>query len=388
MAIKNGSLPEADDVMNAFGSIFNDVAQNLFNADYIGFDSRLFSTGVPNLKNIFYSTFTSDDADVNYGFQYSSGDDLYALPDLDSVSYYCIIEATAYTGSDTTNIIPIATGKWLIFDSTLDASAEVQRAQVMKHLLQTGELGKFTTITAWKLSDSDDVGYRGYRGSVSEQVPNGCNYSRTETGTFGTTTGNTISSWSNVASTVSAITWSLPVGTSLNSGTVDEIGTDTSADETLNPANCSFFWSGNNATGSSKTQSGIVIILAKGTLTWVGDFGTSAAVDYYTDDSVPETTLAGSLSAEGAEVATLVFKDTASASVTNAIPVINSTIDATSSQVISVSADGGSNWTDVNNAEIARPTAGTALWRKIVITRTDLSKLDNVTEQAVKYELY
>ena len=98
-------------------------------------------------------------------------------------------------------------------------------------------------------------------------------------------------------------------------------------------------------------------------------------------------TAAGSLSVEGADDSTLIFKDTV-ASTDNAIAVINSTIDAASSEQISISANGGSNWTDVNNTEIARPTAGTALWRKIVITRTDLSKLDKVTEQSVKYNIY
>ena len=131
------------------------------------------------------------------------------------------------------------------------------------------------------------------------------------------------------------------------------------------------------------------LVLCSGDITWVesGTDHTTSNTDFYTDHSIPDFTAAGSLSAEGAYTSTLIFKDTTE-SVTNCIPVINSTIDASSSQQISVSADGGSSWTDVNNAEIARPTAGTSLWRKITITRTDLSVLDTVTEQAVKYNFY
>ena len=113
-------------------------------------------------------------------------------------------------------------------------------------------------------------------------------------------------------------------------------------------------------------------------------------IDFFTDNSIPDTTQADSLSTEGYtdNTSTLIFKDTTSSSVTNAIASINSSIDGTSSEQISISANGGSDFTDVNNGEIARPIVGTALWRKLVITRTDLSKLDQVTEQAVKYNFY
>ena len=47
-------------LLNSQSSIFNDVAQNLFEADYNGFDSRLAGTGTPNLKNVFYSTFKTE----------------------------------------------------------------------------------------------------------------------------------------------------------------------------------------------------------------------------------------------------------------------------------------------------------------------------------------
>jgi len=41
MGIKNGDLPDADEVMNAFGKVFKNQAQLIFNADLIGLDSLL-----------------------------------------------------------------------------------------------------------------------------------------------------------------------------------------------------------------------------------------------------------------------------------------------------------------------------------------------------------
>lgn len=60
MPIEQDATPNQDEVMNAFGSNFNDTAQMIFNADYIGFDSRLNNNNTPDLKNVFYDTFTSD----------------------------------------------------------------------------------------------------------------------------------------------------------------------------------------------------------------------------------------------------------------------------------------------------------------------------------------
>ena len=389
MAIKDGQLASADEVMNAIASNFVDNAQNLFNADYIGFDSRLSNTGAPSLKNVFYSTFQTDDADINYGFIYDSTNDLYQLPDLSSVSYYVVIEATSYSGTLGTNVIQIDSGKWLVFDSTLDASQEVQRALVHKALWVQGteSADNWTSITALKVSDSDDTGMQG-------------NYM---TGSF---SGGGSGAGGNTS------TWEMPTNTILNTQS-NEIGTDQSADEKVDPATCRAeglynsaiilqidgvpsdqsgntisSWSNVSANNSNDATCS-VITFCQGNIAWTANSGSIGIdIDYFVDYSVPLSTLAGSLSAEGAGNGTLIFKDTASASVTNAIAVINSTIDATSSEQISISADGGSNYTNVNNAEIARPTAGTALWRRIVITRTDTSKTDIVTEQAVKYELY
>jgi hypothetical protein len=411
MAIKNGILHDADEVMNAFGSMFNDAAQNLFNADYLGFDSKLDVTGEPNLKNVFYSTFTSDDADVNYGFVHDSTNDYYYTPDLSGVTNFIVIEATdnntaTWAGANNCILFKISSGKWILVSSSADA--EVQRAELIKTLFYgsnntfgwagatitpetTALITQFSDITALKTSYSDDVGRRIIFARCRETAYAAGTY----TGTFADTTTNTAcSSWSLVSSGIQGANlsqWEIPSGTVKNTqavGTSNELGTDTTADEVNNPATCQLEARGGNS--SSAFGYIHVLIACKGAISWAtSGTVTVSNTDYYATGVMPLFTAAGTLSAEGGvNTSTLIFKDTASASVTNAIPVINSTIDASSSEQISVSADGGSNWTDVNNAEIARPTAGTDLWRRIVITRTDLSVEDKVTEQAVKYNLY
>ena len=397
MTIKNGELADADEVMNALGSLFNDTAQNIFNADYIGFDSKLSNTGVPSYDNVSYSIFTSDDADVNSNFLYDSADDLYICPDLSGITEYVIIEATSFgtwtNGDNDTYVLQIADTKWLVYCDT--GTDEVQRAQIHKSLWYgTGGSNQlildFTTVTAVKTSDSDDEGKQAHYAYGGWMGHNTNNYMGTYTGTFvNTSTNANCSSWSMCKDLQS---------------TYNEIGTDRTGDEVNNPATCQIDYDGIvrwEISGTTRNQSNggnsgghqvQAVILCEGDITWSISAGvalepTLGDIDFKTDHSIPDMTEAGSLVSEGVGVSTLIFKDTVT-STNNAIAVINSTIDATSSEQISISADGGSNWTDVNNAEIARPTAGTALWRRIVISRTDFSKEDKVTEQAVKYNLY
>ena len=403
MAIENGELIEADDILNALGSMFLDFSQNLFNSDYNGFANNLTDSTAPNLDNVFYSTFTSDDADQVLGFEYDSTNDKYKTVSV-STDYYFIIEANdqelSYESTEV-HVQKLSSGKWIVFGK--GGSQEIRRANIHK-ALWFGTDGTdqlildFTNVTSLKVSDSDDVGFRGHyaRANLAGDATG------TYTGTFLDTTGNTISSWSNLFLNTNAAggtriaRWEVPSATILhtisagpsNTVTSDEMGTDLSGDEKSNPATCQA-----EIIGALFTLSGIVraIIFCQGDITWVNVNMTSVEnIDFFTDNSIPDTTQADSLSTEGYtdNTSTLIFKDTTSSSVTNAIASINSSIDGTSSEQISISANGGSDFTDVNNGEIARPIVGTALWRKLVITRTDLSKLDQVTEQAVKYNFY
>ena len=385
-----------NEIMNALGADFVNDAQLLFNADYAGFDNRLFGSGTPNLNNIFYSTFTAEDASTNYGFLYDPTADLYETPNIVDSTEYVIIEATSLSApwnSNNCRTLPISSGKWLIYCTT--GTDAVQRAQIHKSLWYgtngTNQLIlDFTTVTAVKTSHANDVGKRGH--SLYQVYTGGAPSTRTLDGTFGNTTTNTnCSSWSHLApgsDGVDQMTWQIPTGTTRNSATgpssSNELGTDLTADETNNPSNCRFNRVGDGPNASNSVG---IVVLSIGGLTWIGDAG-ETIIDFFTTHSIPDMVAAGTLSAEGVGNGILIFKDTTNEPVTNAITVINYTIDASSSVQISISADGGGNWTDINNGEGTSLTGGTALWRRIVITRTDNSKIDKVSEQAVKYNFY
>lgn len=80
--IKNGELTDADEVMNAFGSIWNDTAQNLFDADYNGFDSRLNGSGSPSLDKVKYDVFKTDSM-TKVGAQFDGTNDKYLFQYVD-----------------------------------------------------------------------------------------------------------------------------------------------------------------------------------------------------------------------------------------------------------------------------------------------------------------
>jgi hypothetical protein len=111
--------------------------------------------------------------------------------------------------------------------------------------------------------------------------------------------------------------------------------------------------------------------------------GTASNIDFYTTYSIPLFTAAGTPTAEGFYTSTIIFSNTTTDTVQNAIMVANHSIDATSSIQYSMSAD-GTNWVNCTDGAICDFTnTGTNLQRKLVITRTDLSKSDKIGQEAV-----
>jgi len=393
MAIKNGSLPDADEVINAFGIIFKNMSQNLFNAKYIGFNANLnVATGAPNLKNCVYDVMDSDSADTNTGFSYDSSNDYYYTPDLTEC---IVIEATSYddtwsNGDNDVYVQEITTGKWLVFCDT--GTTTVHRAQIHKSLWYGTDgtdklISDFASVTAVKTTNASDVGKRG---SYVNAAMTSTGQAGTYTGTFADTSTNTgCSSWSIVYVNTGSATycrWEFPSGTVLNTrtgaGTTDEFGIDTSGDDADNPADCQCdgSFAGDNI-GYVRS-----IILHSGAISWVNSgWETISNVDSYDDLSIPIFTATADADIE---VSTLIFKDTASETVTNAIMTMNYSIDGTNSAQLSFSAD-GTNWTNATDAEIVRPTnTGTSIWRRIQITRADFTASDKVSEEACVYNLY
>jgi hypothetical protein len=391
---------------------FKNQSQLLFNSAYIGFNSKLnVATGVPNLKNIEYDAMLTDTASVKYNLDYISSDKLYNTLDNSAISYYVVIEASSFNTTDS-NIRQVSSGKWIVFDSTFNVNAEVQRALVWQTLLSTGRLANFSGVTAIKVSNSGDVGYRGYKHAF---YGSGCSVINT----FDITTGNTVSSWSKVygkgtdndhaGSAPSG--WGVTVNWSVNQSNVlnevsfgvgnpsgtgtyteqtsDEIGTDKSTDEQTNPADYKLSIS---AGGNGLSTTGTVdsIFLTKGSVTSgtpVGSPSTNTLVDYYTDYSIPETTLAGSLATEGVENSTLIFQTSDLDTINDCIATWNASIDSENTLTVSISAD-GTNYEEVTDATLHRFTdTGTNLYIKFEIDRVNTSAVDKISEYAILYNV-
>jgi len=406
MAIKDGQVADADDVMNAFGLAFKNSMNAFFNSDYDGWNAKLADTGSPQVKNLLYDTLQTDSADVNSsGWYYDSTDDLYKTLDLSKG--YIIIEAADATISWSSNdcsLLKLSSGQWILYYTGI-GTAEVARAQLQKSLFW-GTNGSddlildFTSVTKLATSDANDVGKKAYRGKVENGSLAG-----TESGKYTATvtgSGGNDSIWTVVQGNATSqhdlyVEVVTNVGTpqSSTNGGVDKMGTDMSSDEgtytsielrLIGAASSPTYWVGTGHTTAT--------ILTDGSVSWVktvagggavlGDI-TATDVDYSTTHSIPAFT------AVGTEVnpSTLIFKDTTTATVTNTLSTWNASIDATSTFVASISYDGGSNYETITDATVARNTnTGTAVWLKLVNTRTDLSKIDTVMEWATAYNWY
>lgn len=88
-------------------SLFVDVAQNIFNQTYIGFDSRLAGGLGAQYKNIIYSVFTSDDAISKTGFVYDSTEDKY---NSSAIGDELIVGKNTDIGENIVKIIPVING--------------------------------------------------------------------------------------------------------------------------------------------------------------------------------------------------------------------------------------------------------------------------------------
>jgi len=404
--IKDGNVIEADDLLNnLLGKQFKNYIQAIWNADYIGWNSKLnydkegASGGSPEFTNLHWDNFNGNGIGVEsaYGLFNDNTNKVYYTPDLSGVTEYVIIEATSLSSAwDNNNCksLQIASGKWLVYCTT--GTDAVHRAQIIKSLFYGTDgsdslILDFTSVTAVKTSHGNDVGKRGHymygytRGSSNQYI----------TGTFADTVNNTnCSTWSYCYTNVTHYS--------------DETGTDTSGDEVNNPTDCQFQgvdvnpnckWEIPEGTTRNQPSNGApnydyiwekVIVLCEGGLSWVatgGQTSITTEIDFYTDHSIPDMTLADTLANEGAEDGTLISNDT-SVSATNGIAIWNSTIDATSTEAFYISADDGSNWESCTEKEIKRlSNSGSNLKIKWEVTRTDTSKKDTISEYGLLYNI-
>lgn len=406
MAIKSGEASSANEVMNALGQLFK-------NQTILMEDAALAET---NLKQTEVDTFGSDTSDTWQHMHLDAGSWKTRNQDTSfgdsSVDIYC----TSLTSGDfainncqITQLNKTATTQiWRLYCDT--GTAEVQRAQIIKTLFYGTDgtndraSGSITGLTNLKSSDARDVGKRAiYAKIVGTTTADSKNAQYT--GTFQDTATNTdCSSWSKIAVAVggdasdnSDCRWELPEGTTLNNAqttgttpaTSDELGTDTSADEGTNPADCELDWYLADGNFAEATTTSEALILCKGAISWAetdpDNIITSTNNDSFVDDSVP--VFEAQNLAETAFVS-IVLNATTGSTITNLIPTWLSTIDASNSLAVTISAD-GTNYENITDATINRPIdTGTNLKIKFTITRTDNTTVDTIDYTAVTWNLY
>jgi len=198
---------------------------------------------------------------------------------------------------NTCSVQKINNSIWKLTSSESDY--EVQRAKIMQTLFDDGSILNATNVQKLITSDDNDIGMRGHK--IYYNLNSHLGSGGVITGTFDVTTGNTISSWSDLylnqgtASSDGHIKWYCPSATLLNgivqsAGTYTsyEIGTDLSADEASNPSDCKMTTAHGDGTGHVSIAT--MIILGKGTMSWALTSGAVTSwyvIDYTSNYSIP-----------------------------------------------------------------------------------------------------
>jgi len=347
MTILNGEVASADDVMNAFGSMFIDTSQLIFNADYIGFDGRLAGTGIPILKNVMYDTFTSDSM-TKSNVSYNATSDYYEFISVDDEC-----DDSSYTDSWTAQTSGVGA---TVSEDTSDLSAAVHHASTNTGTAACISNGATTPLDFYNTNKDVHIRTRILLSGT------GIDYNTTaSTERFGLTDGsNTV--------------WLKTQTTSNNRVTNDsvwDIYIDASADEAhlyddgvLDTANIDI-----------SSLSGNYYLTGEATLTSSGTVNFTASVNFYyvysrsVDQVLSITSTA----------------DTADATVTNIIGVQN--ITEGDNVVRQLSVDNGANYETITSGEILRPTnTGTQIIYRAVETIASIT-IPETTPKATAYSL-
>lgn len=353
MPIQSGSPNGSNEVMNAFGSNFNDTAQMIFNSDYLGFDSRLNSNGTPSLKNLDYDTFTSDSMTITGNINYDSTNDWYFGP--------TEVTEAEFVEYDDCNNSSIDTGKWT---ATLNPDGETAT---------NTENGVYQEVVAAALVDGGDPSAVIVSNSLDMDT---YSFIMIDLPQVFATSNNTLK---DPTASVQFGGQTMVVSAVTSSGTVDKV--DYKIQLLKIKTNLYYYRVFDSSTWGSWTSiapSSEVISFntAVGTATNSGQ--ATARIRF---NLIRYNTLATSL----ASTTDYITSDTVTTETnTNAISVVNSTNPDGGSTPIKLSANSGVNYEDVTNTEIHRfSNTGTGLKIRI------LNKgVNTITEFATKYNFY
>jgi len=394
MAIKDGQVADADEVMNAFGLAFKNSMNSFFNSDYDGWNAKLADAGTPQVKNLIYDTLQTDSADVNWGWNYDATNDLYTTVDLSSANliHFDIYATSVNTSTltDSANDIfcfQVGTGVWRLYSwkTSTDRAVHIALQKLFDGVANAAtDPNGVTGLTDLRCSESTYRSHKVVFIAGSTGGGSGLGYVDMDFSASGTKYYFNYYAFSNSGNPA---TGSLE-GPDSTAHVTNTNGVHDYRGTTV--GNQFWSWTGNSGrlSGTYFTHQLTVLYpdtetLTSGTSGGGGGNITAESSPISISATAPDT----GTYPDG--ISTLIFKDTAAATATNTLSTWNASIDATSTFVASISYDGGSNYETITDATIQRNTnTGTAVWLKLVNTRTDLSKIDTVMEWATAYNWY
>ena len=357
---------------------------------------------ITNQNKIKTDTFISDTAQYLEFMLYNPGTDLYEC--IDTSGYFVIIGATTVTTANfaVNNCIasPVGSGgnQWILYCTV--GTAQVRRAQVLRTLFEpitktdgtTARVkSSITGLTALKVPYANDVGKQAQWAYLSSVLSSGGGGYGRYTGTFTNVVSNTnCSSWSRVDAASASVQaqWEIPQGTVVNTitnGTSDEFGTDTSVENTNNPANCEIQVS---TTGTPTGSVNYSLIIANSDITWVNtaDAGISNVVynyDFKADGVVPDFTA----TTENDLICRLVTGSTTITGTDNVV-IMRAIYTLVGADTIAseVTFNNGSNWLFITPSIITKLTnLGTIMRFRFTITRAVNTTASSITAYAAYY---
>jgi len=379
----NGSPADADEVNNNFNLTLEIMGRQMDVAlqGYLsGARSSVLNTTED--ENTLIRTFSAEsDVSLNAGFTYSGANDYFTtnLQEVTGSDYHVIISADSLvTGSFTINnctINEITLNKWAVQSTSGDY--EVQRAEVIKTLFYGTDgsdpaAATIVNATSMETSDPRDINKQGHLADMYTQTDTS-NDNSTYTGTFIETGSNlNCSSWSYLSTGADQdLFWKMSdTLNSTDSGTSDETGTDTSADEKDNPATCQLkIDSGGTGTRNNYARA---IVLATGSISW-------AAVHAGTPLIAQETQI-NFLEDYGIPVfeASSITKPTLITSVKTISNTFNygcgtalTDIDSDDTKTVSISFDNGATYTETDKAFETISATGSNMRVKVELELND-----------------
>lgn len=395
----DGQVLYASELNGAFNSI-DTKRNNFILGNMLSMIRDNSSLTLTNQKQFQQDLFDTDTATMTQFMIYDSGNKYYKCIDTTNM-YYVIIAATSLTMSNfainTCLCKQFGSGKWILYATA--GTYEVNRANVMKTLFygtngSDPKVTGITGLTALKSADSRDIGKRAHYATCTSGTVAYPNTNNEDiTGTFAdTTTNNNCSTWSYLNTHTSGVatpsftaSWEIPSGTAKNSYTgastvtQDYTGLDKTADQINNPATCKLKSNASQTAGAGTCDDTIrALILCVGSISWSqgASQGTYSTTNFNSSGIPDFTTVTESLYVSYIIGTSLTIANTAEWILLQA----EYAIDATSSFQAYASFDNQANWTLITKDVINRIlNAGTTAYIKLQVTRTDLTKIDNIT---------